>query len=77
MLRPIDPPKAPELWAKVSKKLNTLTFKIEGKTFEHEIVDGEIDLIKLDEMMTKILLSHYDRTKLQQSLSGKRDILLE
>jgi hypothetical protein len=60
----------PRLLATVKKKLNTLTLDYNGNELELNIVDGEIDIIKIDEWISGILIKEYEKINLRKRLSG-------
>ena len=59
-----------KLLAKITKKLKKLTLEWKEYKLELNIVDGEIDLIELDQWLTRVFLAEHEKVQLRNKLSG-------
>ena len=65
----------PELLATVKKKLNTLTLDYKGNELKLDIVDDEVDIIKIDIWISDILFKEYEKVELRKKLCGDSGLL--
>lgn len=66
-------PMNPKLMVKISKRLNTLKLTYLNSVGEFDIIDGEIDLIQIDQFITEVLKLEYDKVQLRKRLGGESD----
>jgi len=65
----------PEIFVTIKKTKGFINFKYDNKDYIVYLDGNKIDIIKVDEIITKILGLEMEKIKLRQSLMGDSDIM--
>ena len=65
----------PEILVTFSKKRSSITLTHNKKTYTVFLVGTKLDIIKLDEIITKIIISEGQLRKIRQELLGDNGII--
>jgi hypothetical protein len=67
--------KNPEIFVTIKKTKGYINFKYDNKDYIVFLDGNKIDIIKVDEIITKILGLEMEKIKLRQTLMGDSDIM--